>query len=639
MSTRDDSKTMHSSELSMLLLGTGNGGSSANADMMNVLPTTEMEKSSKGNHINNNNPNSSSTNKRKRNVGDAMNQVDVSQFNAAQASQLLKQTHGVGKRSKNKVGVGPGRISEADAMNEVGSTRHRRRNIKRNYHQLFHEIDNTVSQQTTAAASTTTNVREKDAGISSYGVHDRGGGGDDHAVDFDDTIARARSRSRLQHEKKRQSRAGNQTCSSSDDDSDGSSNSDDDRKSKRKSIRRRTRDRQERGHARTRRRGRGQRQSASSSSSSSSSSDDDSVAHRRRRRARVARTRTVSSKNHHGDPPSRDDISMKKNREQEIKKETSQDDSSSSDDSNGGGIVRSRNDDRNLKDTNASKEEGEGSYSNDSIRGTAPTRSRRQNHRKDETSDSSSSSSDSSSTSSDSDSEDSLDDTPTHVSSDKPLFVPKHKRAKKSTTEDQHQQQLQQESLQQMKIDKRIRQSRALVAEAVSNSNTNTNSQQSVETIGDQNEFTESGGSIAPPPDDRDHAQNYCDDKADSSGSGGNNLQEEVYQMKERENWEVRELLRLLRDFEIFIQKVKDAKEMDRRKQMTDEERLREDVKTGRYRKPGEGARNEIRNKILAKNSSRSDDNSNKIASAKASAVPHKKLPYYHKGAFYLDDE
>ena len=626
----------------MLLLGTGNGGSSANADMMNVLPTTEMEKSSKGNHINNNNPKSSSTNKRKRNVGDAMNQVDVSQFNAAQASQLLKQTHGVGKRSKNKVGVGPERISEDDAMNEVGSTRHRRRNIKRNYHQLFHEIDNTVSQQTTAAASTTTNVREKDAGISSYGVHDRndrGGGGDDHAVDFDDTIARARSRSRLQHEKKRQFRAGNQTCSSSDDDSDSSSNSDDDRKSKRKSIRRRTRDRQERGHARTRRRG--QRQSASSSSSSSSSSsDDDSVAHRRRRRrARVARTRTVSSKNHHGDPPSRDDISMKKNREQEIKKETSQDDSSFSDDSNGGGIVRSRNDDRNLKDTNVSKEEGEGSYSNDSIRKIAPTRSRCQNHRKDETSDSSSSSSDSSSTSSDSDSEDALDDTPTHVSSDKPLFVPKHKRAKKSTTEDQHQQQLQQESLQQMKIDKRIRESRALVAEAVSNSNTNTNSQQSVETIGDQNEFTESGGSIAPPPDDRDHAQNYCDDKADSSGSGGNNFQEEVYQMKERENWEVRELLRLLRDFEIFIQKVKDAKEMGRRKQMTDEERLREDVKTGRYRKPGEGARNEIRNKILTKNSSISDDNSNTIASAKASAVPHKKLPYYHKGAFYLDDE
>lgn len=116
--------------------------------------------------------------------------------------------------------------------------------------------------------------------------------------------------------------------------------------------------------------------------------------------------------------------------------------------------------------------------------------------------------------------------------------------------------------------------------------------------MGDQNEFAETGGSTIPPPDDTDD---------------GN----EAQQMKEREDWEVRELLRLLRDFEEFIEEQNEREELERRRNMTDEERLREDVAEGRYRKPGE--------QRMQKRDEGGDGS-------------HLQR-YFHRGAFYMDDD
>jgi hypothetical protein len=157
-------------------------------------------------------------------------------------------------------------------------------------------------------------------------------------------------------------------------------------------------------------------------------------------------------------------------------------------------------------------------------------------------------------------------------------------------------------------------------------------------TIGDQNEFAESGGSMVPPPDDKDHAPNAVDDH-----------EEEAYQMKEREKWEVRELLRLVRDFEVFLHAVEEKRDMERRRNMTDAERLKEDIEAGRYRKPGEGARNRAREQdgagrgsrdtISAEFTMKGSSGVGVSASAKASAVPRKKMPFYHRGAFYHEDD
>ena len=172
-----------------------------------------------------------------------------------------------------------------------------------------------------------------------------------------------------------------------------------------------------------------------------------------------------------------------------------------------------------------------------------------------------------------------------------------------------------------------------------SNTNTNTNASSFITTIGDQNEFAETGGSLVPPPDDTDRAPNAIDDH-----------EEEAYQMKQRERWEVRELLRVLRDYEGFVRKVEEIRERERRRNMTDEERLKEDVEDGRYRKPGTGegaldraqqgrGRERDRDRVHAEFTMKGSSGAGASASAKASAMPHKKMPYYHRGAFYVDED
>lgn len=197
----------------------------------------------------------------------------------------------------------------------------------------------------------------------------------------------------------------------------------------------------------------------------------------------------------------------------------------------------------------------------------------------------SSSSSSSSSISSSSDEEDLK---PT-ISSSKPMFVPKHKR---NNIKEKEQLEAIEQILQRQKEEQeqnRIRSSRALVAQVIAAE------VQERELIhgGDQNEFAETGGTTMPPPDDND---NMNDEDAE----------------KERKAWEVRELLRLLREFEVIIHDYTESKELERRRNMTDEERYKEDVAAGRYKKPGE-----------------------KNGQDEISYMQR----YHHRGAFYMDED
>jgi microfibrillar-associated protein 1 len=215
-------------------------------------------------------------------------------------------------------------------------------------------------------------------------------------------------------------------------------------------------------------------------------------------------------------------------------------------------------------------------------------------------SDSDSSSSDSSSSSSSSD--DDPDPSILNISSSKPIFVPKHKRNNILT---QNQKQLQQEQLKEeqekIRIEKRIQSSRALVAEVVANEKKENESLLHGNNDG-EDEFQESGGygsSMMKPPSDQD----WTNDKE---------------QMEQRDIWEVRELMRLLREYEENIMIQQDAKERERRRNMTDEERYYEDVKSGKYRKPGEQRRQ-------PKDGGKED------------GVYLQR--YYHRGAFYMDED
>ena len=116
--------------------------------------------------------------------------------------------------------------------------------------------------------------------------------------------------------------------------------------------------------------------------------------------------------------------------------------------------------------------------------------------------------------------------------------------------------------------------------------------------IGLQNEFDESGGSAMPPPNDDD-----------------DNLPEGELQRR-RDAWEVRELLRVLRGHDEKEAERREAAELERRRGLTDEERLREDVASGRYRRPGGQREGGAGNKDAGRNEA---------------------VRFHHRGAFYMD--
>jgi len=217
-----------------------------------------------------------------------------------------------------------------------------------------------------------------------------------------------------------------------------------------------------------------------------------------------------------------------------------------------------------------------------------------------EGSSSSSSSSDSSSSSSSDDSDDHKSTLPTTIS--KPLFVPKSKRGTVTEIELQQQKHDNAEKVRAQQAEKRAIQSRALVAEAVSASGKNGGT--TSEGIGGEDEFDtgEAGGEFIVVPDDTDPTEEDSPELV----------------MAERDAWEVRELVRILRDVDEALARDKEKKELERRRGLSDNERLMEDKRSGRYRAPGESRRQQ-----------RADGDKNKSYLQK----------FHHRGAFYMDED
>ena len=285
------------------------------------------------------------------------------------------------------------------------------------------------------------------------------------------------------------------------------------------------------------------------SSSCSSSSDDE--ADRRRARARQNREAKINLNNHH-EVPERDEVSPGA-RDENVK------------------IVAKPN-------VPADKE-------TDEVLGV-PNRGSSSG-----SSSSDSSSSDSSDTSSSSDDE---PEVPIQIA--KPLFVPKSKRGTVTEAEAQQQKMLVAEERRTKERERRVTQSRALVAEATAAAGKRGNDDSE-----DGDEFTTGeGGDFISVPDDSDPTED-----------GSPALQ------AEQDAWKVRELVRILRDIDVALEAEKERKELARRRALTDEERLEEDKRLGRYRAPGEARRRKHDG----------DEKSNYLQR------------YHHRGAFYLDED
>ncbi|GFH45053.1 hypothetical protein CTEN210_01527 [Chaetoceros tenuissimus] len=532
---KDDSKTMKSNELSMLLFGTKESSS--------ALPTTQ-EAQQANPHLMNAKNRRKDGSKSSNQQGDAMHE-DLSHLEAAQASQLLKQTHGAGKKASSGGNVG----------------RHYRQNIKRNYHQLLEEIDN--SEQIYDSDVKRSNVLDAniDDEFHLKKVKHHDSKKKIHIANLDQSM----------EEKKKDEKQ--QTSDFSSDNS---------------SVARRRRARRRRNENRQ------------SSSSDSDDSNDSSVARRRRRR--IARRRQESDDRESSSSDEEDNRRMRARAKMRERKQQMQKPSESVDPTrelesskakakqNDSSSDESRNKERRRRPVRRNDSSDESSSESESGRkNRRETQKAKSIPQRRVPSSSSSSSSDSSSSDSSSDSSSSDEDVAMNIA--KPVFVPKHIRQKQELQEIEKQKE--EEKLEKMKLkeEKRVRQSRALVAEIVSNELAEKKALEG--SIGDQNEFTETGGSMIPPPDDTD-------------------ANDEEMKTLERENWEVRELLRVLRDVEEVINREQEKKEMERRRNMTDEERLQEDIATGKYRKPGER-----------------DANDGDVGMQR----------YHHRGAFYMDDD
>ena len=179
-----------------------------------------------------------------------------------------------------------------------------------------------------------------------------------------------------------------------------------------------------------------------------------------------------------------------------------------------------------------------------------------------------SSSEDSSSDSSD---EDDVDAPPAPL---RPVFIPKHKRQTVEEEDPAEEELAEQKRREREK--RRKKESRALVQQAVS----------------------ETKAATEATPEGFTSAQNARPDDTDDK------------EAEARDAWEVRELVRLLANWDREQARLREEAELRRRRAMTDEERLQEDMAAGRYRKPGE-QREE--SKMVGR--------------------------YHHKGAFYMDEQ
>ncbi len=334
---------------------------------------------------------------------------------------------------------------------------------------------------------------------------------------------------------------------------------------------------------RSRRRNR-RRRSNSSSSSSSSSDEDEADLRRKRARAKAQRNQSEAVV-----------ISTRGTKEESANNDSTQsrdklDASKKLSDTSGKDIpIKEKIDDKKSTITKQNKLE--------------ESSTKREKHNE-SSSDSESSSSDDTSSSSSS-SEDESDDDIAPISVSKPLFVPKSKRGTVAEVEAQQRKLEEAEERRIQEKEKRAVQSRALVAEAVSA--VGKNGASSGIDDGDEFDTGEVGGEFIPVPDDSDPVDEDSPELV----------------LAERDAWEARELIRILRDVDEAAKLEKERKELERRRALTDDERLEEDRRSGRYRAPGEARRG------------RKDDERRVGSKSDINYLQR----YHHRGAFYLDDD
>jgi microfibrillar-associated protein 1 len=169
----------------------------------------------------------------------------------------------------------------------------------------------------------------------------------------------------------------------------------------------------------------------------------------------------------------------------------------------------------------------------------------------------------------------------------KPLFVPKHKRGSVQTAADSTAAAAAAEEKVVEANARRLRESRAMVQQVVTAEATK---QPDYDTA-----LEGITGARNAMPDDRD----------DDDNANGDDTAQDV--------WEVRELARLLADWDLEVARRDDEREMARRRSLTDDQKLQEDMASGRYQRPG----------------SRPDEDTNTSGGMQR---------YYHKGAFYMDE-
>ncbi len=631
----NDNQNLGARELSYLLLGTDSSSS--------ALPTT----------ANSQTPLSAlNRNKKKRNDGDNTTNIDddVSGMDAAQASLLLKQKHGIGKKASTSTSTGGGGGRHYRLQNNKNR---KGGGVVRDYHLGLQEFDlpkirhgrdeyeygeeneEDDGEGLFQIKSKSTKRNKAKKPLIQVGRKSRKEQGDSVAVE----------RYKLQHQVEKKKINGMKDDDSSSSDSNSSDSTSSRRERGRGRLRaKRQRSRQERNRRRTDRVGSSDGSSSdsntdSSSNNSSSSSDDQSKSStaRRRQRRNVATNRrsTGSDDATSSSSDSENEVSRRRDRARRLILEKRKLQEKAKEDEDGvdsDKIVRAskatdRGRDIPIKsDDSSSDSDSENDDKNNNL-SRLPHKQKTQNDDKEhdieddrvekkteapeqrkgssnpssdsDSSDSDDTTSSSSSSSSDSDSE-SDDEEPSMDVQSKPLFVPKHRRNKLGVTNQQRKLEEDEEyNQQQQKLkEKRIQSSRALVAQIVANENNDKNQSMLHNNGGDQNEFAETGGSAMPPPSDFDSLN-------------------EKDKMEQRDIWEVRELMRVLRDYEEFIHVQNEIKEKERRRNMTDEERFQEDVKSGKYRKPGEQRR---------KKKDEGDD-----------GVYLKR--FYHRGAFYMDED
>ena len=358
--------------------------------------------------------------------------------------------------------------------------------------------------------------------------------------------------------------------------------------------------------------------STSSSQSQSSSSSDDESRNRSSRRNHRRRSNSSSSSSSNEDEADlrrkRARAKAQRNQSESVvvsvrgKKEDNTNDSSQSRDKldapkkssdKGGNIsdtpMQEKVDDK--KNMNTKHNVREGSFTKKKRHSASSSGS--ESSSSDDQDDSSTSSSSSSS------SEDESDDNIAPMSVSKPLFVPKSKRGTVAEVEAQQRKLEEAEERRVQEKEKRAVQSRALVAEAVSAVGKSGGSSHGIDD-GDEFETGEVGGEFIPVPDDSDPVDEDSPELV----------------LAERDAWEVRELIRILRDVDEAAELEKERKELERRRALTDGERLEEDRRSGRYRAPGETRR--------VPRDERHDGSKGENNYLQR---------YHHRGAFYLDDD